>query len=68
MSTGWRDWQLPNAGWICASVGVLVALIAGFMVEAGIYSGLLGLLVGYAVVGGLELWYRRRHAEPPGDA
>jgi hypothetical protein len=48
--------------WIWVSV-YLVAGVAALVLGAGAASALIGALVALPVVGGLELWFRRRHSE-----
>lgn len=67
MFASWRNWQLPHVRWIWVSV-YLVAGVIALVLGAGAASALIGALVAIPVVGGLELWFRRRHAERPGNA
>jgi hypothetical protein len=63
----WRNWQIPHVRWIWVSV-YLVAGVIALVLGAGAATALIGALVAIPVVGGLELWLRRRHAERPGNA
>jgi hypothetical protein len=62
MFASWRNWRLPHARWLWVSV-YLVAGVIALVLGAGAASALIGALVAIPVVGGLELWFRRRHAE-----
>lgn len=66
MLMSWRDWQLPYVRWIYASLALVIGLTAGFVFEAGLASGLIGLLIAFLLVSGLELWFRRRHVARSG--
>ena len=67
MLASWRNWQLPHVRWIWVSVYLVAGAIA-LVLGAGAASALIGALVAIPVVGGLELWFRRQHSEPPGTA
>jgi hypothetical protein len=60
MLASWRNWQLPHVRWIWVSV-YLVAGVTALVLGAGAASALVGAVVALPVVGGLELWFRRRH-------
>jgi hypothetical protein len=61
MLASWRNWQLPHVRWIWVSV-YLVAAVTALVLGAGAASALIGAVVALPVVGGLELWFRRRHS------
>jgi hypothetical protein len=61
MFASWRNWRLPHVRWIWVSV-YLIAAVTALVLEAGAASALIGAVVALLVVGGLELWFRRRHA------
>ena len=61
MLASWRNWQLPRVRWIWVSV-YLVAAVTALVLGAGAASALIGAVVALPVVGGLELWFRRRHS------
>ena len=60
MLASWRHWQLPHVRWIWVGV-YLVAGVTALVLGAGAASALIGAVVAVPVVGGLELWFRRRH-------
>jgi hypothetical protein len=60
MLWSWRDWRLPGVRWIHLGV-CLAAGILSLALWASPASALIGALVAAAVVGVLELWFRRRH-------
>jgi len=64
MLSSWRDWRLPHVRWVYLGV-YLVAAILALLLGAGGWSVLIAVAVGGAVVGPLELWYRRRHPARP---
>jgi hypothetical protein len=66
MLASWRNWQLPHVRWIWVSA-YLVAGVAALALGAGAASALIGAVVAVPVVSGLELWFRRRHSERPGN-
>jgi hypothetical protein len=61
-----RNWQLPHVRWIWVSVYLAAGVIA-LVLGAGAASALIGAVVAVPVVGGLELWFRRRHSGRPGN-
>ncbi len=61
MLASWRHWQLTHVRWIWVSV-YLGAGVAALVLGAGVGSALIGAAVALPVVGGLELWFRRRHS------
>ena len=61
MLASWRNWQLPRVRWIWVSV-YLIAAVTALVLGAGAASALIGAVVALPVVGGLELWFRRRHS------
>jgi hypothetical protein len=61
MLASWRNWQLPRVRWIWVSV-YLVAAVTALVLGAGAASALIGAVVALLVVGGLELWFRRRQS------
>jgi hypothetical protein len=63
MLASWRNWRLPHVRWIWVSVYLAAAVIA-LVLGAGAASALIGAVVALPLVGGLELWFRRRHAAP----
>jgi Flp pilus assembly protein TadB len=66
MLRSWRDWQLPHVRWICLGVYFAVGIVA-LVLGAGPASALIAAVVGTAVVGVLELWFRRRQRVRPAD-
>jgi hypothetical protein len=66
MSASWRNWRLPHVRWIWVGV-YLVAGFTALVLGAGAASALIGAVVALVVVGGLELWSRRQHSEPPSN-
>ena len=65
MFSSWRDWSLPHVRWVYVGVYVVAALLA-LVLGAGGWSVLIGVAVGVAVVGPLELWYRQRPSRASG--
>jgi hypothetical protein len=61
MLASWRHWHLPHVRWIRVSV-YLVAAVAALVLGAGAASALIGAVVALVAIGGLELWFRRRHS------
>jgi hypothetical protein len=60
MLASWRNWQLPHVRWIWVSVYLAAGVIA-LLLGAGGASALIAAVVALPLVGGLELWFRRRH-------
>jgi hypothetical protein len=64
MFSSWGGWRQPHNQWVYGGayvVGAILALVLG----AGVWSVLIAVAVGAAVVGPLELWYRQRHPARP---
>lgn len=61
MLRSWRDWQVPHVRRIWLGV-YLVSAATALVLGAGAASALIGAVVAAPVVGGLELWVRRRHS------
>ena len=64
MFSSWRGWRLPHVRWVYGGAYVVGALLA-LLLGAGVWSVLIAVAVGAAVVGPLELWYRQRHPASP---